>query len=166
MFIGLFRFVDDWLIDTIFQPICDWLREVLDWSKRVPIAITEAGIGHTLWLISIVFPMAYNLFFVWVGALAFTASFFYLIACLVRLMMESFLGPPNQDQSFDRRKQQAVRYGVWKFCAFMLLGIHLSYPQFTYLTAQLALLLLVRAYFVACSNHPKRKKPEPVTSPS
>lgn len=63
MFIGLFRYVDDWLIDTIFQPFCNWLRDVFDWSKRVPVAITEAGIGHVLWLISIIFSASGNIFF-------------------------------------------------------------------------------------------------------
>ncbi len=48
--------LDDWLIDSIFQPTCDWIRMNIGWSKRVPAAtfflISAASlIPYFLWCI-------------------------------------------------------------------------------------------------------------------
>ncbi len=39
--------IDDFLIDRVHQPICDWIRKTFGWSKRIPTAICSslAGIG-------------------------------------------------------------------------------------------------------------------------
>lgn len=34
----LYDLVDDFLIDTVFQPICDRIRKTFGWSKRIPVA--------------------------------------------------------------------------------------------------------------------------------
>ncbi|QQR65393.1 hypothetical protein IPH92_02330 [Candidatus Kaiserbacteria bacterium] len=38
MHINLFDLLDDYLIDRLFQPICDRVRKIFGWSKRVPVA--------------------------------------------------------------------------------------------------------------------------------
>lgn len=45
---GFFRSIDDYLIDHVFQPICNWLRQTFDWSKRVPqvVLLFAAVIGY------------------------------------------------------------------------------------------------------------------------
>lgn len=40
MLVRLFHALDDFLIDRIFQPICDALRKLFGWSKKVPTATT------------------------------------------------------------------------------------------------------------------------------
>ena len=164
MFIGLFRYGDDWLIDNIFQPFCNLLRDVFDWSKRVPVAITEAGIGHVLWLISIIFSASGNIFFIWMGGIAFLILPLYWIACLAHLVLEAILGPPEHDRTDSRGRYRSMRYGLWKFCFWAILGVYWFEPQFVYLISQYVLLMLTWVYFLACSNHPKRNRPEPVAS--
>lgn len=36
---GFLQQFDDWLIDSVFQPLCDFLRRTFGWSKRVPAAV-------------------------------------------------------------------------------------------------------------------------------
>lgn len=48
--------LDDWLIDHLFQPICDWIRNNIGWSKKIPAALfltTSAAslIPYILWCI-------------------------------------------------------------------------------------------------------------------
>jgi hypothetical protein len=40
MFSRLFRALDDFLIDHIFQPICDALRKLFGWTKDAPMGIS------------------------------------------------------------------------------------------------------------------------------
>lgn len=56
MFSEMMDDLDDFLIDRVFQPMCDRIRKTFGWSKRVPAAISDilSAVGLiplTAWLI-------------------------------------------------------------------------------------------------------------------
>lgn len=39
-----YKWIDDFLIDEVCQPICDWLRDVFGLTKRIPISVSLTAV--------------------------------------------------------------------------------------------------------------------------
>lgn len=164
MFIDLFRRVDDWLIDSFFQPICDWLRMTFDVSRRGPLAICEAGLASFSWTISINWARGGGDFILYLVFFVFAWAF--LAASCIRLVMELTLGPPEQPQPsrfrtlcFGTRRTLLIFY-----TALWLAEVLLDDVKLVGGLKELTFFIWCEAYFLACSEHPKRRKPAPVST--
>ncbi len=152
--------LDDWLIDSVFQRVCDWIRLNIGWSKKVPAAVfflTAAAslIPYFLWHPEVIeIPPA-------LLALVFST---YQAS---RLFEKELRGDEEQTRamSIDRLKQMwARKFGLIVLPIFSVAYLSISLIEGTpiplhsrsflmWLTSDLCAL-----YFLACTDRPKRQE--------
>lgn len=160
----LFRAFDNWLIDTIFQSICDWFRSVFDMSRRIPLALCETGLCSSFQLVSFGCILSdYKLIQAFTG-LAWFFMLAFLWLSLIHLVVELTLGPPEQTPP---NRFRPACYGTRWFLLLAFLGLwgaEVWFEDFstTWGVKQLIFFLWLEAYLLACNDHPRRHKPQTV----
>ena len=153
--------VDDWLIDSVFQPICDWMRKTFGWSKKIPTAICYlASVAGCVPMIS---------FLIRSGSVAVTVPVFivclfgiYLAYCLIVDEIhdnKSFGSLLLEGQRITAKRSRMFAIPLcflfvipW-LILFLILGLGIvAALLFGLLTA------CCKHYFEACTDRPKPKK--------
>ena len=153
--------VDDWLIDSVFQPICDWLRKTFGWSKKVPTALCYlASVAGAVPLIALVIRLGGgSAVFLLVGACLFGI---YMAYCLIIDEINGSKGLPSflLDSARINGKRSRV-IGIPIFFLFVIPALPLVMIVGEGVVTA-AIFSLIAAYckhfFEACTDFPKGKK--------
>jgi len=151
--------IDDWLIDSVFQSICNWIRMTFGWSRNIPMILSLLLIPYAS-VMAVLADMragtSFPLLTFWSLLFSFLALLvlFYVGRDIYRYMMDEIAGGEKSTGAFnaERVKAQEVRLIFLVNLALLpLLGFFLD-PWLAWLG------FTCRRYFSACTDLPKPKR--------
>lgn len=161
--------LDNWLIDSVFQPVCDWIRGSIGWSKKVPAAIFLVASAASL------VP-----FMLW--RLKMGDSLFFIPLLLImnahqaaRLFEEEIKGDedtlelisPHRLRSAWLRKTEVVVLLIASILFFLLLAVEgKPFPLHIKSLVSWVATDAIALYFLACTNVRKLQRRRFVTTTS